>query len=643
MQPSAARSSPGPSGGVLHDALDVRGCDVPDEIAHCAMKHYASLPTKGKPVGPREWTVMAAFVLEDTKAHTLQVVSIASGTQCAGADRLRSDGVALHDSHAEVLAKRALVGRLQADLALLMTQERDGRSTQSSASAASHHSAPDVLLLEQVPLSNIFCDQADSKGEGVCRSLDHTIFQSNSPEVDKTGFDSPDSIENFQYRYQLRSGCKLHLYTSAPPCGDSSIYQLVGSGARGEVAQGLHDSTQQVEGLACGVDSVISSSTTTHFTGAKIASQWEKEHVQALGRARSKPGRSDLPPSRRTLSLSCTDKVCRWILLGLQGALLSRWVAPVLLSSVVVSADPRSTPAAMEQALDRAVVERCKAVFANSAALKVLWGSQTIGGCSWAVPTASVCSNQFTRSLSSVEMALQASSEGKRDGSGEVCVDMGLAGRDLEEGQGLNSRICYVAGGAVKSTEELPPTSSVREVEQIVTSDNRKRVKTRHATGFPLPHNMAREKSTCASPLAMNWHRIAGNKQGSKGDGVEVTLGATGLRHGMTSKDRSKAWSRVSRAAQFSAYVRLRLSIPECVGFRISGEVAGNGVVETVDKMWDYSDCKRSDVPLEYQQALAEFKAHPQFSGWLSLSESKQEWTGPCSVLCMLDPTPGTC
>lgn len=149
MQPSAARSSPGPSGGVLHDALDVRGCDVPDEIAHCAMKvstcnthasvdnrfscrgvahtflvypshgtkhnsedpgdiyeislrwskwvciypriamgnvklreiipmtaclqHYASLPTKGKPVGPREWTVMAAFVLEDTKAHTLQV------------------------------------------------------------------------------------------------------------------------------------------------------------------------------------------------------------------------------------------------------------------------------------------------------------------------------------------------------------------------------------------------------------------------------------------------------------------------------------------------------------------------------------------------------------------------------------------
>lgn len=398
-----------------------------------------------------------------------------------------------------------------------------------------------------------------------------------------------------------------------------------------------------VEGLACGVDSVISSSTTTHFTGAKIASQWEKEHVQALGRARSKPGRSDLPPSRRTLSLSCTDKVCRWILLGLQGALLSRWVAPVLLSSVVVSADPRSTPATMEQALDRAVVERCKAVFANSAALKVLWGSQTIGGCSWAVPTASVCSNQFTRSLSSVEMALQASSEGKRDGSGEVCVDMGLAGRDLEEGQGLNSRICYVAGGAVKSTEELPPTSSVREVEQIVTSDNRKRVKTRHATGLPLPRNMAREKSACASPLAMNWHRITANKQGPKGGGVEVTLGATGLRHGMTTKDQSKAWSRVSRAAQFSAYVRLRLSIPECVGFRISGEVAGNGVVETVHKKkWDYSDCKRSDVPSEYQQALAEFKAHPQFSGWLSLSESKQEWTGPCNVLCMLDPTPGT-
>jgi len=44
-----------------------------DEIAHAAMEHYSALPAKGKPTGPHEWTVMAAFVLENTVTCTLQV------------------------------------------------------------------------------------------------------------------------------------------------------------------------------------------------------------------------------------------------------------------------------------------------------------------------------------------------------------------------------------------------------------------------------------------------------------------------------------------------------------------------------------------------------------------------------------------
>ena len=80
-----------------------------DEIVQLTLDFYAKLPKKGKPcLDKKEWTVLSAFVLQRPNKDP-EVVALGTGTKCLGKDEVSPNGDLVHDSHAEVIAKRAFV------------------------------------------------------------------------------------------------------------------------------------------------------------------------------------------------------------------------------------------------------------------------------------------------------------------------------------------------------------------------------------------------------------------------------------------------------------------------------------------------------------------------------------------------------
>ncbi|KAF0313017.1 tRNA-specific adenosine deaminase 1 [Amphibalanus amphitrite] len=169
----------------------------------------------------------------------------------------------------------------------------------------------------------------------------------------------------------LKEGVRVHFFTSHTPCGDCSIFPRENETEGGTGDEPVRKKQRREEedgrdrialdGGEAAKDSSVSAKTVgtpatdtsdIYRTGAKPVVGETADPLQpgagyhVTGVLRTKPGRGE-----RTLSMSCSDKLARWLRLGLQGALLSCWLPqPLTLSSVVTGPCPYSE-AAMRRAL----------------------------------------------------------------------------------------------------------------------------------------------------------------------------------------------------------------------------------------------------------------------------------------------------
>ena len=153
-----------------------------DMIASTTLSQYASLPVAPQ---PGKHTVLASFALHDSRTSRVQLLSLGAGVKCLPAHRLPRRGDALHDSHAEVIARRGAIRWLLEEV------QRNARARGQRARAQD--------------------DEEEGEGKG-SRSRSGSESAGAEADADAWVCARADGL------YALRDDVQLWMYASTVPC-----------------------------------------------------------------------------------------------------------------------------------------------------------------------------------------------------------------------------------------------------------------------------------------------------------------------------------------------------------------------------------------------------------------------------------------
>lgn len=262
--------------------------NIPDanKVTNICLQTFETIAKTGKPIANKEWTVLTCIIQYDHRTENIEVVSLGTGKQ---------------------LTKNSfdkIIFELIAGTKCISKSEMNNRG--------------DILNDSH---AEIMCRR------GFIRYLYEQINMSISENPSIFKFD--ESEKKFKLSNDKIS---FHLFTTHSPCGDASIYNK-------DEQPPAKIPKLQPEVLANANESFgqcisFSQSSNANFTGAKIIYDgFNVAHdlmIQSSGNIRTKPGRGD-----PTLSISCSDKLAKWNVLGMQGALLHQFLTePIYYDSV---------------------------------------------------------------------------------------------------------------------------------------------------------------------------------------------------------------------------------------------------------------------------------------------------------------------
>ncbi|WAR13291.1 ADAT1-like protein [Mya arenaria] len=376
--------------GMSADTVSTPDHKFAEAVAGLCLEKYAKLPRRGKPMVGKEWTLLAGIVmatengeppanLKETSSMTAMLrfwlggpfsggdASIfpkQSGSECESPGELVTvkDGDLQLDSRGscfkEVDSKTGSGGRTKAVPMCSIHGGNDASHVQNVSVVFEKELPEKIGCTTQGQSLNINCENgADNEISEVTVKPDDKLIRGCADSSNKCG----TSVEIMHEHQDI--GTK-----------NDCLSDQCGSGVKTDKAEEVKSSqdTENKEDkrkrLVEDVDADAIKRQKLHKTpvkgdiyrtGAKCLPGGAQDALQpgtdyhATAAFRTKPGRGE-----RTLCMSCSDKLARWCVVGLQGALLAHFLdTPIYLVSVVVGSCPYD-----KHSMYRALVSRSEGV-----------------------------------------------------------------------------------------------------------------------------------------------------------------------------------------------------------------------------------------------------------------------------------------